>query len=202
MKTTYNSEIHGYRFPNRFEKNWPNSIVKLILGNSIYGLCGGMVFSSLDCFLNQQPLIPIKTVADLEAGFIQHLWERQFASMPIRNYFLLVNKALQNDDKLFQNTINIQVPAIIEKINANQPAPIIVIRTKDLNSLMDNHQILLTGYEINGGVTQFTCYDPNHPLKTTLLIVNRQSGEEHITQSTNEKVRGFFLNRYKKKNPS
>jgi len=199
METSFLPSVNGFQFHNRFEKNWPNWFVKNFIGNSAYGLCGGMVYSALDHFLQGRTIISTSRVTDLESDFIQVLWKRQFASMPLINYFLLASRTFQKDSFLLTDSIMQQIPRVIESINNNMPAPIIIIRSKRLENPMDNHQILLTGYKINGPLTIFTSYDPNHPLKTTFLTVNRKSGEEKITQSTGELVRGFFINRYEKK---
>ena len=200
MDTSFLPSVNGYQFQNRFEKNWPNRFVKLLIRNSAYGLCGGMVFSALDYFFQGKSIIITSKIADLESDYIGHLWKRQFASMPVRNYFLLASGTFQKDSSLLTNTINKEIPRAIESINKNLPAPIIIIRSKRLENPMDNHQILLTGYDIKGPITNFTSYDPNHPLETTFLTVNRKYGEENISQSTGELVRGFFLNRYDNKN--
>ncbi|PKN87152.1 MAG: hypothetical protein CVU46_05405 [Chloroflexi bacterium HGW-Chloroflexi-8] len=199
MDTSFLPILNGFKFQNRFEKNWPNRFIKILLGNSAYGLCGGMVFSALDYFLEGKSIITTSKIVDLEPDYIRHLWKRQFASMPVRNYFLLASGTFQKDSTLLTNTFNKEIPKVIESINQNLPAPIIIIRSKKLENPMDNHQILLTGYDIKGPITNFTSYDPNHPLKTTYLTVNRKSREENITQSTGEFVRGFFLNCYDNK---
>lgn len=201
MKTNFEPILHGYRFSNRFEKNLPNFMLKLILRDSVYGLCGGMVFSALDSFLNKSDLNPVIKTSDLEPKFINFLWKRQFDSMPIKNYLQLTHKTFQNDQKLLHDTFKRQIPWVIETINKGVPAAIIIIRSKNIENPTDNHQILLTDYKINGPITEFTCYDPNHPSKSTILRICMKFGEESISQSTGEFVRGFFVNKYQPKIP-
>jgi hypothetical protein len=199
MNTNFDPILHGYKFPNRFEKNLPNFLLKMILKDSVYGLCGGMVFSALDNFLNQSALNQELKTSDLEPEFINLLWKRQFDSMPIKNYLLLTKKTFSNDLGLLQDTFKHQIPLVIETINKGIPAAIIIIRSKNIENPTDNHQILLIGYKINGPITEFTCYDPNHPSKSTILRICMKVGEESISQSTGEFVRGFFVNNYQPK---
>jgi len=201
MKTNFDPILHGYKFSNRFGKNLPNFMMKMILRDSVYGLCGGMVFSALDNFLNKSVLNQATRAADLEPEFIKFLWKRQFDSMSIKNYLFLTKKTFQNDQKLQHDTFNHEIPVVLETINKGIPAAIIIIRSKNIENPTDNHQILLTDYIINGPVTEFTCYDPNHPSKTTILRICMKFGEESISQSTGEFVRGFFVNKYQLKLP-
>jgi len=201
MNTNFNPTLHGYKFPNRFEKNLPNFIMKLILRNSVYGLCGGMVFSALDNFLDKSALNQEAKLSELEPELIKYLWKRQFDSMSFKNYLLLIYKTFQNNHKLIDNTFNHQIPKAIETINKGMPVIIIIIRSKNIENPTNNHQILLTSYKINGPITEFSCYDPNHPSITTILKISRKVGEETISQSTGEIVRGFFVNRYQRKQP-
>ena len=201
MKTNFDPILHGYKFSNRFEKNLPNFMLKIILRDSVYGLCGGMVFSALDNFLNKSVLNQAIKASDLESEFINLLWKRQFDSMSIKNYLILTKKTFQNDQKLQHDTFKYQIPVVIETINNGTPAAIIIIRSKNIEKPTDNHQILLTDYKFNGPVTEFTCYDPNHPSKSTILRICMKFGEESISQSTGEIVRGFFVNKYQSKLP-
>jgi len=201
MKTNFDPILHGYKFSNRFEKNLPNFMLKIILRDSVYGLCGGMVFSALDNFLNKSVLNQAIKASDLESEFINLLWKRQFDSMSIKNYIILTKKTFQNDQKLHHDTFKYQIPVVIETINNGTPAAIIIIRSKNIENPTDNHQILLTDYKFNGPVTEFTCYDPNHPSKSTILRICMKFGEESISQSTGEIVRGFFVNKYQSKLP-
>jgi len=201
MKTNFIPASHGYKFPNRFEHNLPNILIKTIIRNSVYGLCGGMVFSALDYFFDKSLLNSETSPTNLTPEFVNYLWQRQFDSMPLTNYFSLVRKTFQNDRKLMMDTINHQIPLIIESLNAGVPSIIIIIRSKNIKNPTDNHQILLTDYKINGPITEFTSYDPNHPSKDTFLRICRIFEEESITQSTGERVRGFFVNKYRQKTP-
>lgn len=201
MNNNFNPILHGYKFHNRFEKNLPNFLLKIIFRDSVYGLCGGMVFSALDNFLDQSALNQVNNPSDLEPEFINFLWKRQFDSMPIKNYLILTKKTFSNDQKLLYDTFKHQIPLAIETINKGIPAAIIIIRSKNIENPTDNHQILLTGYKINGPITEFTCYDPNHPSKSTILRICMKIGEESISQSTGEFARGFFVNKYQPKQP-
>ncbi len=201
-KTEFDSEIHGYPFPNRFEKNWLNIFVRLAVKNSIYGLCGGMVFSALDHFFSKVNLPTVNPEnKEAQEAFIHHLWKRQLNSMPLINYFSLLSRNFQNDNLLFINTITKQLSVVIQSIDAGIPCPLVIIRSSKFEDLTNNHQLLITGYDIDSAITYLFCYDPNHPGKQPIITISRDITALSISQSTNEPIRGFFSNPYKKKPP-
>lgn len=192
---------HGYPFVNRFEKNWPNIFIRTLVGNSIYGLCGGMVFSAYDYFLHkvQIPNIPEETVS--REQFIRYLWKRQLNSMPVKNYLSLLRRNFQKDQKLLLDTISRQLPLVTAAIDRKKAMPLVIIRSKKFENLTNNHQLLVCGYELEGSLTRLICYDPNHPLEAPHLTIERDISALSISQSTGEEIRGFFCNQYTPKEP-
>ncbi len=201
-KTEFESEVHGYPFPNRFEKNWLNIFIRLAVRNSIYGLCGGMVFSALDHFYNKVELPAVNPEnAEAQEAFIHYLWIRQLNSMPLVNYYSLLSRNFQNDHSLLVNTISKQLSSVIQSIDAGIPCPLVIIRSSKFENLSNNHQIVITGYAIDDSLTNLFCYDPNHPGKQTVVTISRDITALSISQSTHETIRGFYCNPYKKKPP-
>ncbi len=200
MTTKFLPDLHGYQFVNRFEGNLPNIFLRIVIRRSVYGLCGGMVFSALDYFSKN---CPIPTTAEkseeLEEGFIRYLWKRQQASMSIFNYYLLTKKSFQKNRNLIIDTITKELPQILRSIDNEKPVPLIIIRSRNFESPTNNHQILVTNYEVEGSETHLTCYDPNHPHISTVVKICRDINSLSIEYSTGEPMRGFFINHYQEK---
>ncbi|OJX41418.1 MAG: hypothetical protein BGO78_01420 [Chloroflexi bacterium 44-23] len=202
IKTEFQPNINGYPFPNRFEKNWLNIFIRVTIGNSIYGLCGGMVFSALDYYYNKVDL-PLINSEDTEryTQFVHYLWRRQLNSMPLKNYYDLLTRNFSKDNNLLIGTISRQLPKVTQSIDAGIPCPLVIIRSSKFENLTNNHQLVITGYEIDNSVTNLFCYDPNHPGETPSIMISRDINALSIKQSTFEAIRGFFCNHYKIKPP-
>lgn len=195
MKTNFNPLEHGYSFPNCFEFKGLSRIVKIIKNNFIYGMCGGMVFTALDYYFDQSKLPGFKAVNELPISYTKYLWKRQTQSVPISVLLKIIKFASLSVSKSLQNTIQNELPRIIERLNDGLPAPIVIIRSSLFQNPTHNHQVLVTGYEHNGSTLDLEIYDPNHPnLDPRLTIL--QYPEYLITQSSGEPVRGLFLNKY------
>ncbi len=195
MKTNFNPLAHGYSFPNRFEFKGLSRIVKMIKSNFIYGMCGGMVFTALDHYFDQRKLPGFKTVDELPLSYTKYLWKRQTQSVSILILLKIIKYASLSVSTSLQYTIQKELPKIIDKLIDGLPAPIVIIRSGLFQNPTHNHQVLVTGYEVNGSTIELEIYDPNHPNLYPRLTI-RQFPEYLITQSTGEPVRGFFLNKY------
>jgi len=195
MKTNFNPLSHGYSFPNRFEFKGLSRIVKVIKSNFIYGMCGGMVFTALDYYFDQNKLPGFNEVDELPLSYTKYLWKRQTQSVSISVLLKIIKFASLSISKSLQNTIQDELPKIIERLNDGLPAPIVIIRSSLFQNPTHNHQVLVIGYEDYGSTMDLEIYDPNHPNLFPRLTI-RQNPEYLITQSTGEPVRGFFPNKY------
>ncbi len=195
MKTNFNPPSHGYTFPNRFEFKGLSRIVKIIKSNFIYGMCGGMVFSAMDYYFDQNKLPNYKAVEELPLSYTKYLWKRQTQSVSISVLMKIIKFASLSVSKSMQKTFQDELPKIIERLDDGLPAPIVIIRSSFFQNPTHNHQVLATGYEDNGLSLDLELYDPNHPNICPLLMFHHKQ-EYFITQSTGEPVRGLFLNKY------
>jgi hypothetical protein len=195
MKTNFNPLSHGYSFPNRFEFKGLSRIVKMIKSNFIYGMCGGMVFSALDYYFDQNNLPNHETVEELPLSYTKYLWKRQTQSVSISVLLKIIQFATLSVTKSMQKSIEVELPKIVERLQDGLPAPIVIIRSSLFQNPTHNHQVLVTGYEDIGSTLDLEVYDPNHPKVNPFLSI-QQYPEFVITQSTGEPVRGLFLNKY------
>ncbi len=195
MKTNFNPLSHGYSFSNRFEFKGFSKIVKIIKSNFIYGMCGGMVFSAMDYYFDQNKLPGYRAVNELPLSYTKYLWKRQTQSVSISVLFKIIKFASFSTSKSIKITIQDELPKILEKLHDGLPAPIVIIRSSLFQNPTHNHQVLVTGYEHNGSNLDLELYDPNHPQVNPVLSICHYP-EYLITQSTGEPVRGIFLNKY------
>jgi hypothetical protein len=192
--TSFSLEKHGFLFPNRFnlKKKWVAAKSPFY-----FGLCGGMCFSALDVYYNNDQAPDFKDPESLPKTLLTHLITRQLHSTGFRSLVKLVVGLFQPTTRLFQTSINRELPRILQELSAGHPVPIILIRSKNLQKPTNNHQILITGYKTENEITQLQAYDPNYPGCLTNLRINQAHHNPEIIQSTGEIVRGFFVNYYK-----
>ena len=90
-------------------------------------------------------------------------------------------------------------PKLRRMLNAGEPAVLGLIRLKSRNPVRAgvNHQVLCVGYKFDPGPrrVRLDAYDPNHPGEGVQLLVDLGPPAHRIaiSQSTGEKVRGFFV---------
>jgi hypothetical protein len=158
-------------------------------------MCGGMVFTALDHYFDQNKLPEFKAVDELPLSYTKYLWKRQTQSVSISVLLKIIQFATFSVSKSMHKTIQDELPKIIDRLNDGLPAPIVIIRSSLFQNPTHNHQVLVTGYYDDGSTLVLELYDPNHPrLDPRLTII--QNPQYLITQSTGEPVRGFFINNY------
>ncbi len=196
--TNFKLEKHGFLFPNRFNLK---SVFVSPRAPFYYGLCGGMCYTALDIFYQEEISPHLNNPDELPKNLLSYLINRQLHSTGIRSLFKLLQWLFQPTDKLLTNSITRELPRILTSLHSGHPVPIILVRSKKLNNPTNNHQILIVGYKNENETTELKCYDPNYPGRYTNLRINKRSDQAQIVQSTGETVRGFFVNYYKRKTP-
>lgn len=200
LKTDFDPTQHGYKFINRFDLKQLVPFINL-KKRFFLGLCGGMVYSALDLIYANAIRPEYSMVEELPKPFVNYLWKRQSDSVSATTLAKLIIKAVSSNKNNLLETINHEIPLIIESISLNHPVPVVIIRNNFFENPTNNHQVLLVSSEIDGPVTKFTCYDPNHPLISPFIQIDRTYGNESISQSSGEILRGLFINKYKQKTP-
>jgi len=197
MKTTTNFTplFRGYLFPNRFEYKGFSKYLKILKNKFIYGMCGGMVFSALDYFFDQNKIPHYESVNDLSQSYTKYLWKRQTQSTSLSVVLQIIFFASLPKKKAFQKVVQNKLPGILNRINIGLPAPIVIVRSSLFQNPTFNHQVLVTGYEDDPSKLELILYDPNHPRQEPRIVILNDP-ELSIIQSTGEPVRGFFLNHY------
>lgn len=83
--------------------------------------------------------------------------------------------------------------------DTQRPSVSFGVHSLDAYDLGKNHQVLAFGYEaVGNAMVQLHDYDPNYPGEEVSIETDARG---HLTYSTGESLRGFFLSRYKRADP-
>jgi hypothetical protein len=213
----------GFHFANDFEQG-PVLTLSVPLfgdipvGNAAGGLCGGMVFTVLDLFMqNLQPPADTKAPAPGTPLF-QYMARRLLDSFngPAGVFKYLEWMRFPDDAGLFGylksigwHTVQYEWPAIKQDLDNGRLCPLGLIKVESVNPLKlgDNHQVLAYGYDLDegSGDLRVLVYDPNCPgedeVRLALNIAN-PAAPSRISYSADASGRGFFRTRYAPADPS
>ena len=210
---------HGFHFDNSFpavpdiQIHTPFGDLKI--GNAANGLCGGMVYAALD-FFNAGLPIPADAAPPSGGSLFDYIVGRLLFSFDlpagVLRYVELMNP-LYPDGYSFLGRffpvlngrawtmIRQEWPFIKAELDAGRPCPLGLIKVKsgDLTQLGANHQVLATGYDLDGSDLTLFIYDPNFSnndvvtLKVSTAAPTRPAA---VTYSSGETVYCFFHTRY------
>ena len=189
----FTPSIHGFRFPNRFHGYFiPFSIPSLPdipSPNNIYGMCGGMVASSLDLMYAEIPRPDYIPVPERLTPLHSYIYKRQndslgafgnqvvkfahYMALPDDGPYGVMRRSLTN------------FIAIRERLEDHNPVPIglVYVSTRDTLKIWENHQVLATHYQmVAEDRFKLFIYDPNHPLDDNSYVAC-----ERVTISSNRK---------------
>lgn len=218
--TAFKPSVHGFHFNNAFPPH-PDITLgtpfgKLKIGNAKNGLCGGMVFTTLDFFHTQQPIADTRTppTGDILFNYIvKRLFDSFGLPFGIKNYIELMNPNLPDGETALSKggaaphgrawrTIREEWPLIKTLLDAGQPCPLGLVRIKstDLRKLGENHQVMAYGYDVVGDDLTLYIYDPNYCDNDYVTIKLNLAHPEHPTPmiySTGEPLLAFFAVKYR-----
>ena len=132
----------------------------------------------------------------------RYLWTRQLHSLSRPTVLLrLFCRMLRSDDRLHRQTIKRELPALRRHIERGEPVVLLPVRARGLSDPTANHQVVAVGYEEEPatGEVSLPLYDPNHPGSEPRITIKRTPSPERpaLEQSTGERLRGFFILRYR-----
>jgi hypothetical protein len=181
----------GFRFPNAFPHVPVRSIgipgvVSVPLGDASNGLCGGMVFAVRDYFeAGRTP--PTDATPPAEGRLFDYLVDRLFDSFDLplgpARYIELMSPLL-SDGETFWSRFGIgphgrswqmardEWPKVRSDIDAGHPSPLGLITVKSSNpfDLKKDHQVLASGYDLDGDRVTLHLYDPNQPGRDDIVL--------------------------------
>jgi hypothetical protein len=146
----------------------------LSIGDAANGLCGGMVFSTMDYFVAGEPIPPDTQPPLAGSALYQFIVKRLIDSLNlplgIGRYLELMEPAFPDVGLAFglPGRANVMVhdewPRIQTMLDAGQLVPLGLIKIKSgqPQDLSKNHQVLTYGYDLDGSDLTLWLYDPNY----------------------------------------
>jgi len=204
VRTPFSPTLKGLHFVNSFNLLPQRRLPKIGALNldalKIIGLCGGMCFAALDYFHSGRAVPEILQVSDLSPTLLRYLKRRQSDSVPLSALLKLSRWVLKDDLQVGLLTVGREVPLLKQKLDQGQPVVLLLVCTRGTENPTLNHQVVATGYDFDPAAQKFKIflYDPNHPgVEPSLtLSLADPAGGIHLTQSTGEARRGFFVQNY------
>jgi len=193
---------YGFRFANRWPSNPARVIdlgaIRIPIGDTARGLCGGMAFAARDRFDRGED-------APLDAAppppgepLFKEIVDRQFDSfgtlfsVPLRFWL----SAVGSQDGRTRATVRDAWSAIRAGIDAGQPPMVGLVRLAGWNPLALGlgHQVVAYRYEESAVAATFWIYDPNHPGDddVRITLMHGADGSYAMTQSTGEPLIGVL----------
>lgn len=193
---------HGFHFRNQ----WPSGpareinlgIVKIPIGDTGRGLCGGMAFAARDRFARGEDAPMDLVPPPPGTALFKEIVDRQFASfgpffsVPIRFWLSSAGDQAGRD----RETVRDAWPAIRRAIDDGQPPMVGLVRLAGRNPLALGlgHQVVAYRYDETSPRTSIWIYDPNHPGDddVALTVERKADGTYGLTQSTGELLIGLL----------
>jgi hypothetical protein len=209
---------HGLPWPNWYPVGTPVFLMRTPLGalgvpDASRGLCGGMIFTTMDLHhhgIRSIPQAPEKPVFEYICHRLFTSWGLPFGWM---KYWDWQNRPDRTRTGLFgrtgvlELTINSEWPKIRTALDAGQLVAVGLVNVQNwrLTKLGLNHQVLVYGYDFDEETTEVTLqtYDPNYPGDDTITMRFKlnsvlQEGPVRITHTvTGPTIRGVFLTDYR-----
>jgi len=193
---------YGFHFANSWPPQparWLNlGVVRIPIGDTGRGLCGGMVFAARDRFERHEDAPIDASPPEPGMGLFREIVDRQFASfgrllvsVPIRFWLASIAGTGRRD----RETVRGAWPAIRADIDAGRPAMIGLVRLATWNPLAPlGHQVAGFRYAETSARVAIGIYDPNHPGDDSVEIVIERSadGAVRLSQSTGEPLIGLL----------
>lgn len=193
---------YGFRFRNAWRKQPALTlnlgVVRVPIGDTSRGLCGGMVFAARDRFERDEDAPQDPTPPEPDMPLFKEIVRRQFASfgtlligVPIRFWLA----AALGEGRRVRETVKRAWPAIRADIDAGRPPMVGLVRLATHNPLAPlGHQVVGFRYDETPERVAIGVYDPNHPGSDDVEIILEKTadGRAHMTQSTGEDVIGLL----------
>lgn len=171
-----------------------------------FGLCGGMSWSSIDNYRAGRGSERVTAPPGPGTSQFEKLVARQADSLRgtslVKRLVTWMALPLSNPwwafwlDSVGKLVIDREWPALQAALDAGRPTSICLIRSRALDELGRNHQVVAIGYSagLSGRVT-VQLYDPNHPDATPEISFETRSflHRLRIAQSTGETIHGWFV---------
>ena len=183
----------------------------------VYGLCGGMVFTSLDLHYAGLPIPSGLILAQPPASgtpLRRYIWRRQldslvsngsrFVAWPFTLNYVPNLGPFRGKTRALLGRSRREWQKLKAKLNSGDPVPIGLVR--GVKEMFQNHQVLALGYEeVDAVHGVIYVYDPNCPANESLihLTFGERALEGRESCAPNgPPVRGFFCETYRPADPT
>lgn len=203
VRTRFDPRRHAPPFANCFPRGTPvvsvpTPLGRLNFGDAGGGLCGGMVFAALDCFLHdlEPPREPTPAAVRYLARRLLDSWNLPFGVLKYYDW------QRRPQARLTRLTTRGEWPKVRRFLDAGMPVPLgmVTVASFDPRRLPRNHQVLAHGYAPGpGGTVELAVYDPNHPddeSTITLPLADPDSASAFEHSDEGRMVRGLFVTAY------
>jgi hypothetical protein len=211
VRTGFTAAEHGFKFWNSFEFSASLSLKPITrrpvdLGTVVLGLCGGMCFAALDYFHAHKPIPAVADPKAIKTELRNYLVDRQLDSLARGAVVKVLDWTAREDSSLAVSVSGWEAPKLRKQLDDTvEPAVLALIRVGGVTHLMENHQVVATGYDFDDVTNEMVVYlyDPNWPGDTPKLrmTLTKPSAGIALVQSTDEPVRGFFVIGYGRQTP-
>lgn len=212
--TPFQPSRHGFQFSN----SWPRNVPHLTLDIGVHtrglfdagmGLCGGMVYAALDYFATgARPALAHPPGTGALFDFLCRRLTDSFGGLGgIARYLSLMHPTCTAVQRARTMVVD-EWPQIRTRLDGGLPVPLalVLVESADAFDLGLNHQVLATGYELDGLALSLHLYDPNRPgrddLRLTLDLGGVNGGNTQARLSADGcPVRAFFRTDYQPQTP-
>ena len=203
VATDFSPAKHGFKFVNNFSID--KSEFRLGEGTLHFGLCGGMSLYALRKFNRGEAMPKLRKPPARGTPHFKELFVCQTETLFPRNLRRFLQWQIRPDRPLLGKRYCVGVATqaqwqrkLRRRLRQGKPTILGLIRSKGLKGdPSQNHQVVAIGYRFNAVTKDLAValYDPNHPGGTVEVSMNFKNPTKGIrpTQSTGEKLRGFFV---------
>lgn len=192
----------GLRFANRWPSNPARVItlgpIRIPIGDTGRGLCGGMAFVARDRFERGEDAPLDDAPPEPSAPLFKEVVDRQFDSfgrlftVPLRFWLAAIGSQARRDRAAVRDAW----PAIKRSIDDRHPPMVGLVRKAGWNPLAPDfgHQVVAYRYDESPTRVEIGIYDPNHPGRddVSLAIERTVPGGYALSQSTGEPLVGLL----------
>ncbi len=206
--TGFQPARHGFKFANTF-------VNKVVGDIETKGLCGGMVYATLDYYYARQPIPATRTLPRDRTPLQSYIYDRQMISLANNadkwGELIGTNLGGRRDQEFFNwglQTGSGRLGELMAIIDSGRPAPI-GLQTTGRGPF--SHQVLAIGYKLGryqGDLGEYQTdveiytYDPNYPNTVTTYKVDPRRKCYYIKGKPHRYWRTYFVDKkYWRKQP-
>ncbi|MFN8770830.1 MAG: hypothetical protein ACK5Z5_02460 [Neisseriaceae bacterium] len=197
----FDFDQYTFKFPNKFESTWVYWN-RIPVGDSSYGLCGGMVFGAKLYYENgvSTPQFTEPPSSQNCPELFEWLKDIQAKSVPLFAAYNYFSRMFNYDYHNVKHTSE-AIKTIIDKINNDKPCVVGIIRAQATiknpmtwGNVICNHQVLAYAYKKEGDKVTFSIYDPRSPGNKDMYISCNVNGSNITSYSEIlDPIYSFFI---------